>query len=119
MESLRAPQETHPVTPITETLAHLYRCRAARTAGYPVAYTTDPAWLVQMAINRRAGWPDDPSHQRGSCMPVQGHYPKKGGGDWYRHLQLLSREINSRCVVPLTRLGEHHWLQRRLPWRFL
>ena len=104
---------------IQNTLTYLRQCRAARAAGYPVAYTTDPAWLVQMAINRRAGWPDDPSHQRGSCMPVNRRSPRKGGGDWYRHLQMIAREINTpRLVVRKARLGEHQWLAKRLPTRF-
>lgn len=99
------------------TVEYLRKCRAARAAGYAVAYTTDPAWMLDMAINRRAGWPDDPSHERGSAMPVNGQYPRKGGGDYYRHLQMASRNINSRVVVRLASLGEHRWLVRKLPHR--
>ena len=51
------------------TLAYLRRCQEARAIGYPVQYTTDPTWLVEQAINRRAGWPDAPSTSRGSAMP--------------------------------------------------
>ena len=103
---------------IVNTLTYLRRCQTARTAGYPVAYTTDPVWLVQMAINRRGGWPDDPSHSRGSAMPVDGRFPRKGGGDWYRHLRLIAGEVNSRARIRMTRLGEHRWLVQRLPSRF-
>lgn len=110
--------QARPLTQRRATIEYLRHCQRARAAGYPVSYTTDPAWLVQMAINRRAGWLDDPSHQRGSCMPVAGKYPKKGGGDWFRHLQLVAREVNSRCVVRQARLGEHRWLMKRLPHRF-
>jgi hypothetical protein len=101
------------------TLAYLRKCQAARAAGYPVSYTTDPAWLVEQAINRRAGWPEDPSHTRGSCQPVQGRYPKKASGNTYRHLMNLSRHINTpRLIVHDGELGE--WrvlLRRRIPTR--
>ena len=46
--------------PIKHTIDYLHLCRQARASGIPVSYTTDPAWLVTMTINRRAGWPDDP-----------------------------------------------------------
>jgi hypothetical protein len=105
---------------ILNTLAHLQHCRAARAAGHQVSYTTDPAWLVEQAINRRAGWPDDPSCTRGSCMPVQGRYPKKASGDTYHHLHRLSRAINTpRLIVHVGELGA--WRTRllaRLPERF-
>lgn len=106
------------MTPIRTTIEYLRLCQHARAAGYPVAYTTDPAWLIQMAINRRAGWPDDPGHYRGSCMPIDGQYPKKAEGMWFAHLRLIAREINSRSVVHMARLGEHRWLVKRLPHRF-
>lgn len=81
---------------ILNTIAHLKNCRAARAAGYPVSYTTDSYWLVDMAINRRAGWPDDPSTCRGSCMPVNGKYPKKADGDAeYRSLRFFADRVNT------------------------
>lgn len=93
---------------IRSTIDYLQRCRAARAKGLPVAYTTDPTWLVQMAINRRAGWPDDPTPSRGSCMPVNGRYPRKAEGLAYGHLWLIAREVNTpRLVVRVARLGEH------------
>jgi len=105
---------------IRNTLAHLQRCRAARTAGYPVRYITDPAWLVEQAINRRAGWPEDPSAQRGSCLPVHGTYPRKASGTRYTHLRTLSGAINTpRRIVHTGDLGEwRKWLMKRLPKRF-
>ena len=107
------------MTPLHATLLHLQTLRARRAAGQPCALTTDPAWLVDMAINRRAGWPEDPSHQRGTCRPVHGAFPCKAGGDWYQHLRLIAREVNTpRLVVRVARLGEHRWLVRRLPGRF-
>ncbi len=106
-------------TQIRNTLIYLRRCQAARSAGYPVATTTDPAWLVEQAINRRAGWPEDPSTTRGSCTPVQGRYPKKASGDTYAHLRRLSRTLNTpRVIVRDGELGAWRTLlQRRLPSR--
>lgn len=106
------------------TLRYLRRCREARAAGYPVTYTTDPAWLVAMAINRRAGWPDDPSTCRGSCQPLpDGRYPPRADGDReYRHLRLLAGRVNTpRLIVraneadPRTR----RMLDERSPGRLL
>lgn len=77
---------------VRATIDHLRRCRAARAAGYTVSYTTDPEWLVDMAINRRAGWPDDPSEHRGSAMPVGGRFPKRaeGDGNMWQFVHLLN-----------------------------
>lgn len=109
-------------SPIRNTINHLKLCRRARAAGYQVAFNTDPAWLVNMAINRRAGWPDDPSHYRGSCMPVNGRYPVKAEGDGrrysFRHLRSIAYEINSRVIVREQRLGEwKDYLLKRIPHR--
>ena len=78
--------------------------RAAEAAGYcfgqyPVAYTTDPAWLVDMAVNRRAGWPEDPSHSRGSAMPVGGRFPKRAEGDGGTALRNLAWRMGGARVV--------------------
>ena len=108
-------------TRIHSTLAYLRACQAARAAGQPVAYTTDPAWLVEQAVNRRsAQFKDDPSHSRGSCRTVQGRYPRKAEGERFSHLRNLSRAINTpRLIVHGGALGE--WrplLRKRLPQRF-
>lgn len=100
------------------TIDYLRRCQAARAAGHPVYLTTDPAWLVDQAINRRAGWLESPDTARGTTQPVGGRFPRKAGGDWQRHLRLIARELNTpRLVVRLERLGEHRWLADRLPDR--
>ena len=103
----------------TNTISRLRLCQQARAAGHQVSYTTDPAWLVHMAINRRAGWPDDPGFTRGSAMPVNGRYPAKASGDAYRHLRLLAYEINTpRLIVRRGQLGEWRKLiTARLPAR--
>src|SRR3990167_10475693 len=102
------------MSPVAATLAFLRARQAARDAGYPVRFTTDPAWLVMMAINRRAGWPDDPSCSRGSAMPVNGRYPMKASGDRYNHLRLIAQEVNTpRLIVRPGRLGE--WRALPLP----
>ena len=51
-------------------------------------------------------------------MPVAGRFPRKAGGDYYRHLWLIADEVNRRCYLRLSRLGEHRWLAKRLPRRF-
>lgn len=106
------------MTPVRATIERLRACQRARAAGHPVALTTDPAWLVEQAINRRAGWVEDP-HTRGTMMPIDGdRVPRKARGDWQRHLRLIAREVNTpRLIVRLERLGEHRWLAARLPHR--
>ena len=88
---------------VRHTIDFLQACQRARAEGHPVSFTTDPAWLVEVAINRRAGWPDDPSHSRGSCRPVNGKYPKKAEGDTFNHLRLLAARSTRRgwsCACP-------------------
>jgi hypothetical protein len=105
---------------VTNTINYLKLCQKRRESGYSVSFTTDPSWLVHMALNRRARWPDDPSFARGSCMPVNGKYPKKASGDPYNHLRLLARQINTpRQVVRVHECGEwRKLLLSRIPDRF-
>jgi hypothetical protein len=107
------------MTAVHAAIGLLRRCARLRDAGAPLAFTTDPAWLVNMAINRRAGWPDDPSKMRGSAMPMNGKYPRKAEGDQYRHLRNLARAVNTpRRVVRDGELGQWRKLIRqRLPER--
>jgi hypothetical protein len=104
---------------VRATKEHLRKLQEARRAGYKGSYTTDPQWLVEQAINRRGGYADDP-HARGSAIPAQGRFPKKGGGDWQRHAWQLAQAVNSpRRRVYESELGE--WgpeLKKRLPGRF-
>jgi hypothetical protein len=101
------------------TIDYLRACQRVRKAGHRVSFTTDPAWLVEQAINRRAGWVEDP-HSRGSCLPIEaGRLHRKTRGDWQRHLRLLASSINTpRLIVRTCELGEHRWLVERLPDRF-
>ena len=101
------------------TITYLKRCQAARRFGYRGAQTEDPGWLVNQAINRRAGWPDDPSHSRGSCRPVNGRYPRKAEGGTYSHLRNLARAINTpRLIVRAGELGEwRNLIMSRIPIR--
>lgn len=117
---------TTTTSPVRNTIDRLRALQAARAAGHTVTLTTDPAWLVNQAINRRAGWVEDP-HTRGSSLPIPcGHGSsrrsplyRKARGDWQRHLRLLAHSINSpRLIVRDTELGEHRWLIARLPGRF-
>lgn len=98
-------------SPTHNTIIYLQRCRAARAAGYGVSYTTDPRWLVNMAINRRAGWPDDPGFTRGSAMPVNGAYPKRASDQAWRDLRHFAQCVNSRCVL---RANEMRHLPKRI-----
>lgn len=106
-------------TVLANTIKYLRLCQSARAAGHQVAYTTDPAWLVTMAINRRAGWPDDPSGFRGSAMPVRGRYPKRAEGIRYNHLRLIAGEVNTRRLIVRTgSLGEwRRLILRKIPAR--
>jgi hypothetical protein len=101
---------------ITSTLGYLRKCQNYRKAGGQVAFTTDPQWLVHMAINRRAGWPDDPSLVRGSAMPVDGKYPAKASGDDWCALRLFAHKINTpRLIVrdhELPGRYRHYYLDR-------
>lgn len=101
----------------TATIERLKLCQAARAAGYPVSYTTDPTWLVDMAINRRAGWVED-RHSR-TCYDGK-KMPWKATGDAQRHLIQLAHHINTpRLHIRPSELGE--WrkiLMARLPNRF-
>jgi hypothetical protein len=109
--------ETTERQKVQATVSYLRRCQEARATGYPVSFTTDPAWLVNQAINRRAGWFEG-GFTRGTTMPVDGRLPRKADGDWQRHLRQIASEVNTpRLVVRLERLGEHRWLADRLPGR--
>ena len=84
---------------VATTIRYLLACRAARDAGMPVALTTDPAWLVNMAINRRAGWPDDPGFLRGSAMPVGGRYPARASDRVWTDARRLADAVNRPRLV--------------------
>lgn len=106
------------MTKTRATINYLRQCQAAREAGAHVSFTTDSAWLVNQAVNRRAGWLEDP-HTRGTTMPVNGQLPRKARGDWQRHLRLIAREVNTpSLIVRPQSVGEHRWLVDRLPHRF-
>ena len=96
------------------TLDYLRHCQKARAAGYQVSYINDPAWLVTMAINRRAGWPDDPGFLRGSAMPVRGRYPKRASDQNWRDLVHFAHHVNSRCIL---RAGECRHIPQKIKQR--
>lgn len=125
---------TSTATPIRNTIEHLRLCQSARAHGHQVSYTTDATWLVHQAINRRAGWFDDPGCWRGSCRPLpvrqitphgpitiaRGKYPRKAIGETYGHLRTLAYRINTPgLVVRTSELGEwRKLLLARMPERF-
>lgn len=101
------------------TIALLRSCQARRAAGHPVYLTTDPAWLLDMAINRRAGWAED-LHSHGSVQPpVPGRFPRYATGDAQAELSRLTRDVNTpRLVVRLQSIGIwRRYLAKRLPER--
>lgn len=103
---------------VANTITALRERRALRAAGRPVYLTTDPAWLLDMAINRRAGWAEDP-HAFGSCQPVNGKLPRFATGDAQRHIRQIADRVNARIVVRATELGEwKRYLTARIPERF-
>lgn len=108
------------MSPAAATIRYLRACQAARAAGMRVSYVTDPAWLLDMATNRRAGWPDDPTTSRGSARPLpDGRYPPKGGGDYYRHLRQLAYRINTPRLIVRAREVPARYRERlraRLTW---
>ena len=109
------------VSKVRATLDYLRARQAYRDAGGDVAYTTDPAWLVTMAINRRAGWPDDPSGTRGSAIPVNGRYPKRAEGNCGEYLdsERLAWRINGTRIVTSARDCPPRYrdrLRHRLTW---
>lgn len=114
-------EQRQPVIPdrLHNTVVYLRQCILARSLGMTVKFATDPAWLVQQAINRRAGWPDDPGCYRGSAMPINGRYPAKAQGEVYKHLELLAHGINRpRVIVRESWLGEwRSYLLARIPHR--
>ena len=104
---------------IANTIRYLRTCRDARASGMLVSFSTDPSWLVNQAINRRAGWMEAPSLSRGTARPNhRGQFPRRAGGDYHRHLALIAREINTpRLIVREEQLGEHRWLADQMPGR--
>lgn len=94
-----SPYTGIPRQGISATLRYLKACQHWRTIGRAVSYTHDPAWLIDQAINRRACWPDDPSASRGSCMPVNGRYPRRAQGDLYMRTWRLSRALGRVRVL--------------------
>lgn len=106
---------------VHNTVAWLKLCQRARREGYKVCQTTDPAWLVNTAINRRAGEIEDPGSGRMTGRANhRGGFPRKLGGDYQRHLWLAAQEINTpRLIVRPQSLGElREELVGRIPGRF-
>lgn len=100
---------------LRSTLKYLRLCIQARTSGYSVAYVTDPEWLVDMAINRRAGWLEDPSGHRGATMAINGRFPKRAQGDG--NMWQFVRLLNGSRWCP--REIETRWLHRRIRERIV
>ena len=85
-------------TRIQNTITYLKQCQTARQAGYPVYLKTDPAWLVNVAINRRAGWPES-RYFFSSCAPVAGQYPKRADECHDSTKQFANRVNTPKLIV--------------------
>jgi hypothetical protein len=88
----------------------------------PVSFWQEPGWLVNAAINRKAGWPDDPTY-RGSCRPSDdGRYPpaaEAGSPGRYRDVERLARMVNTPRLIVRWRdcpKRYHARLAHRLTW---
>lgn len=111
--------DTATETETRATIDYLRLCIAARNAGHLVSYTTDPAWLINIAINRRAGEVEDHHSRAHGPLNHRGQLGRKYRGDWQRHMRQIANEVNTpRLIVHRQRLGEHQWLADRLPERF-
>ena len=92
---------------VANTITYLKRCQDARKQGYPVSLKTDPAWLVNMACNRRAGWVES-RFMFGSCLPINGRYPKRAD----ENLHLLADKVNTpRLIVRETEIPSRYRLR--------
>lgn len=108
---------------IAGTIGMLRARLEARAAGYPVALTTDPAWCVDVAIARRAGWAEDP-HARVIAIPPGGRRPardgigRRGNGDGERAAIQLAARVRSRARLTPRDAGAYaRRLERACPGR--
>jgi hypothetical protein len=78
----------------------------------------DRAWLVDFAINRRAGWVEG-THCRSIAPPNhRGAIPRKATSQHYMAAWRLSRQVNyPRLVVRRGQLGEARIYEARLRHR--
>ena len=95
---------------VRATIVYIKQCQERRAAiranpgcGYYVSYTNDPAWLVQQAINRRAGWCEG-RHTRGTCKPVNGKRPRKAAGPWQKDVAHFARHVNGGFLTMVREL---------------
>ena len=112
------PNPETTMTRVGATIQYLRTCQLARASGYPVYLRTDPAWLVTMAINRRAGWPE-PRHTYGSCRPTpDGRYPPRAEETDSPTMIQLAARIVMRVVIrpPEVPLRYRARLAHRLTW---
>lgn len=106
-------------TKITNTIRALRACAAARDAGIPVAFTSDIRWLLNMAMNRRAGWPEADRHTHGiAYLNHRGQLARKWAGDWQRHVYQFAMRVNTpRLIVRLVGCPEAREFAGRLAHR--
>lgn len=105
------------ITRVGATISMLRRLQEARAAGHRGYLATDPAWLVDMAINRRAGWVEDP-HAHGAVNARK--LPRLATSNAQRHLTQIAARVNTpRLIVRRSELGElQGYLMKHIPDRF-
>lgn len=77
-------------------------------------------WMIDTAINRKAGQVDDPHARVTAPMNHLGRFPRRRTGDAQSHLYQLAGAINRpRLMVHTSTLGEWGpYLLRAIPHRF-
>ena len=106
---------------VSNTIRYLRARQAARAAGLPVSFTTDPAWLVHAAINRRAGWLEDHCTRAFAEANHRGIFPRRATLTARGHLAIIAQLVNTpRVRVYVGELGEwRSYLEGRLARRLV
>lgn len=104
---------------IQSTIHHLKTLMAYRSAGESVCYTSDPSWLINMAINRRAGWPED-IHQYGNVrINHRGQVARRSVGRHDTEMRRLRHRVNQpRLIVREREARFDRIIHARLAHRF-
>jgi hypothetical protein len=72
---------------VANTIAFLKVRQQARAAGYPVYLTSDPEWLLDVAICRRAGF-EEPARAKAAGL----HWLNDYSGKWNHHYSIGAAE---------------------------
>ena len=113
----KAPSCFTQKSAVRYTLDMIHFYQAKKAAGFQTSFTDDAHWLMNAAINRRAGYLPDPDFSYYYAQPVNGRFPSRYTGNRLSHLENIARNLNTpNLVVRKTELGE--WkslLLKRIP----